>query len=775
MASNRFRDIVQSWADDPAAGDVEVDIIELPRAPAFAEFPPWLPERLVTALRDQGIDAPWSHQVRAWELLAAGRNAVVATPTASGKTLCYNAPAVARLLRDPDARALYLFPTKALARDQEAAVLDLTRRAGIDAAVAVYDGDTPPAERRRARQGARILITNPDMLHVGILPHHANWSDFLARLELVVIDELHQYRGVFGSHVANVIRRLERVARFHGADPCFAACSATIGNPRDLAQAICEQPFEPIDESGAPLGARRFLAVNPQIVDPVRGVRRSAIETAARLTADLVTLGVLTLLFSQTRQGVEIALRYLRERLARAGRDPERVRGYRGGYLPTLRREIESSLRAGEVDAVVATNALELGIDVGELDAVVLAGYPGTIAALRQRAGRAGRRQTPSLAVLVTRSTPLDQFLAREPAYLLEASPERALVQPDNLEILLAQLACAAFELPFDKGERFGATTADETVAALECLVDDGRLTRSGGRYHYVHDAYPAAEVGLRDTAPERITAVDLETGEVVTEVDQRVASRELHEQAVYQHEGRTWLVERLDLDARQARLRPAEPSHYTVPVTRVRLEVDEVRDQQPLGAGVGFRGTGDVVVTEEITGFKRVRFRTHENLGAGPVDLPPRSMETQAAWLAPDTGPGRTLAAIGRDQLTRGLEGLGHALAQVASLRLMCDSRDVAVTVQQAPERSAGERDDAYRPALFLYDAHTGGVGLSEQVFEDAEPILADTARLIRGCPCEAGCPACVGPLVEGESPDVKQIAGALALALAGGEAQRR
>jgi DEAD/DEAH box helicase domain-containing protein len=484
---------------------------------------------------------------------------------------------------------------------------------------------------------------------------------------------------------------------------------------------------------------------------------------------------VLTLLFSQTRQGVEIALRYLRERLARVGGDPQRLRGYRGGYLPNLRREIESALRAGEVDAVVATNALELGIDVGELDAVVLAGYPGTIAALRQRAGRAGRRQSPSLAVLVTRSTPLDQFLAREPAYLLEASPERALVQPDNVEILLAQLACAAFELPFDAREHFGATSVEETTAALECLVDDGRLTRSGGRFHYVHDAYPAAEVGLRDTAPERIVAVDLETGEVVTEVDRRQALRELHEQAVYQHEGRTWLVEKLDLDARQAGLRPAEPPHYTLPVSRVLLEVDDVRDQRPLGSNAGLGGTGDVTVTEAITGFKRVRFRTHENLGAGEVDLPPQSMETQAAWLAPEPGPDQALAALGRDHLTRGLEGLGHALAQVASLRLMCDSRDVAVTVQQAPQRPAGERADEFRPALYLYDAHAGGVGLSEQVFEDAESILADTARLISGCPCEAGCPACVGPLIEGESPAVKQIAGALALALAGEEAQRR
>jgi len=756
-----IRRAIQGWKRDPTSGEIAVEVTEIGRKGEPVEFPPWLPERLVEALRAVGVDAPWSHQLRTWELLAAGRNAVVATPTASGKTLCYNAPVLERLLRDPGARALYVFPTKALARDQEAAIRDLARRAGVDARPVVYDGDTPPQVRRDARSAARILITNPDMLHVGILPHHASWASFFAGLAFVVVDELHQYRGVFGSHVANVLRRLRRVAEFHGADPRFAACSATIRNPRELAEALFEARFEPITDGGAPAGPRSFLAISPQVVDPARGIRCSAIETATRLTADLVREGIVSLLFSQTRQGVEVALRYLRERLEREGRDPERVRGYRGGYLPSLRREIEAALRGGEVDAVVATNALELGIDVGELDAVVLAGYPGTIAALRQRAGRAGRRRGASLAVLVARSTPLDQFLVREPAFLLESSPERALVQPDNVEILLSHLACAAFELPLRDGERFGGLDPGDTLAALECLAEEGRLSRSGGSYHYVHEVYPAGEVGLRDVDGETIVALDVASGEVLAEVDLRAARRELHEQAVYQHEGRAWVVEALDLEAGQARLRPAEPPYYTVPVSHVGLEILELREERALGSAGGKVGAGDVRVTEEITAFKKIRFRTHESLGFGEVDLPPRSMETQAMWLVPARGPQR-------EELARGLEGLGIALAQVASLRLMCDPRDVATAVQQAPTPD-GATGSAIAPALYLYDAHPGGVGLSERSFVDAEQIVADAARLVLGCPCDRGCPSCVGPAPEGDRGEVKRLAAAIATAFVG------
>jgi DEAD/DEAH box helicase domain-containing protein len=772
--STGFRTIVESWAADPTAGEIALDVTQIPRQARTVSFPAWLPDRLITALRDLGIEAPWSHQVQAWEALAANRNAVVATPTASGKTLCYNVPVLSRLLGEPDRRALYIFPTKALARDQEATILALAQLAGIDARPVVYDGDTPPQLRRKARQGSQILITNPDMLHLGILPHHAAWAGFLAGLDLVVIDELHQYRGVFGSHVANVIRRLKRIARFHGASPRFAACSATISNPRQLAESICEQGFELIESSGAPAGPRTFLTINPQVVEPVRGIRRSAIETATRASADLIDSGVLTLLFCQTRQGVEIALRYLREGAARRGHDPARIRGYRGGYLPSLRREIEAALRAREIDAVVATNALELGIDVGELDAVVLAGYPGTIASLRQRAGRAGRRQAPSLAVLVARSTPLDQFLAREPAYLWEGTPERALVQPDNVEILLAQLACAAFELPFDADEEFGAIPAAETRAALECLVDDGLLSLSGNRYHYVHEVYPAGEVGLRDVSADRIVATDQESGEVLTEVDPHTARRELFEQAVYQLEGRSWLVAELDLEARLAALRRADTPYYTVAVSRVDLEVVEQRERRTLGAGAGTAAAGDVRVTETVTGFKKVRFKTHENLGLGDVELPPLSLDTQAVWLTAEPPAGHDLAGLATDRLTHGLEALGHALAQVASLHLMCDPRDVATAVQPAPER-AGDSNGASRPALYLYDVHQGGVGLSEAAFAEAESIVGETARLIAGCPCASGCPSCVGPVPEQGSLDVKQLAGAIASGLASGWTEDR
>lgn len=758
--ADRLRAAVAAWRET-LRGEFAAEVTEPGRGAETAPWPAGLDPRLVDGLASLGIAAPFSHQAECLALLGRGEDVVVATPTASGKSLCCHAPVIDRLLRDERACALYLFPTKALARDQEASLRGLLAAAGCRAGVAAYDGDATAGERSAAKRSARVIVTNPDMLHTGILPHHASFARFFAGLSHVVVDELHQYRGVFGSHVANALRRLRRVAAFHGAAPRFVACSATIGNPGELAEAVLGGPVATVSSSGAPAGPRTLLVYNPEIVDPALGVRRSALKVAARLAADLVERGATTLVFCRTRRGVEVTLRYLRARLAAAGRPAGRVRGYRGGYLPLLRREIEAGLRDGAIDAAVATNALELGIDVGGLDAVVMAGYPGTIASTRQRAGRAGRRCGPSLAVLVAAADPLDQFLAREPAFLFEASPERALVAPDSVDILLPHLACAAFELPFEPGERFGGLALEDTAAALESLAADGALAEARGRYHYVGASYPAAEVSLRSVGGRRVVAVDADTGEPIAEVDPRAARLELHELAVYQHEGATYAVESLDLEAGRARLRAAPSPYYTVAVQSARVRV--VARHGRRSAGGGSRAfEGDVTVVEEIAGFKKIRFETNESLGYGPVSLPPAEMETEAMWIVPGFPPGLD---PGPSAAARGLAAIGVALRHVAALRLMCDPRDFAVAVQGARPEDGGEGGERF--ALYLYDAHAGGAGLSARAFDGIDELLDDAARLVRGCPCAGGCPSCVGPPEEEGAPG-KELAGLL-LALLG------
>lgn len=753
-----MRAAIDHWSRS-LRGDIAVNVTSISRRASTAPFPGWLPKSVERALTSLGIASPYRHQVEAWEHLNSGDDVIVATETASGKTLCYNVPVLSTLARDPHARALYVFPTKALARDQEAAVRLLTSAASVNAPAMVYDGDTPGEVRRAARTEARIIITNPDMLHTGILPHHASWAAFFANLRYVVVDELHQYRGVFGSHVANVIRRLRRVADFHGCEPRFVSCSATIGNPEQLARGVIGSPASLVQKSGAPAGPRTFIVYNPEIIDPVMGIRKSALKTAARMAGDLVERGVVTLVFCQTRRGVEITLRYLRQKLTALNKNPERARGYRGGYLPTLRREIETALREGRLDAVVATNALELGIDVGELDAVILAGYPGTIAATHQRSGRAGRRQGPSLSVLVAGPSPLDQFLAREPSFLMDSSPEVALVQPDNLDILLDHLRCAAFEIPFEPSDSFGSLSVEDTGAILEALEEEGDLSRSGGRFHFVGDRYPAADVNLRSVGERRFVAVDTVTGEPLAEMDMIYARRELHEEAIYQHDGDTYLVEKLDLDTGRADVTAVDPVYYTTAVAQVGLEVVEVRQTRRLHESLV--GYGDATVTEEITGYKKTRFRTHENLGYGPVSLPPYSMETEATWIPSPPGIAESWKP---SALIAACEGTAAAIHQVASLRLMCDPRDLSSLVRPSPE-GHGTPD---APAVYLYDAHAGGVGLCERAYEEIEAIVDDARRLVEGCPCVDGCPACVGPPLQG-APPIKALCSTLLDSLAG------
>ncbi|MBW2463969.1 MAG: DEAD/DEAH box helicase, partial [Deltaproteobacteria bacterium] len=583
------------------------------------------------ALRGRGIEALYDHQATSFELARSGKDVVIATPTASGKSLCYNLPILDALARNRESRALYLFPTKALSRDQEEALRTLMREAGLEHGAITYDGDTPGDARRAARERSGVLLTNPDMLHAGILPHHANWARLFANLDYVVIDELHSYRGVFGSHLANVIRRLTRIAEFHGSKPTFLFASATIGNPREHASRMIGRDVTVIDDSGAPSGPRRVMVYNPPVVNAELGIRRSYLKSAVRIAADLVRAGVPTLVFGQSRNGVEVMLKYLRDRLAEDKIPTDAIHAYRGGYLPETRRKIETDLRAGKIKCVVATNALELGIDIGNLDAVVCAGYPGNVAALWQRFGRGGRREGESLAVLVTSSMPLDQYMASDPEQIVGAPIEHARIDPDNVEILVQHLKCAAFELPFEEGDAFGDVPPTAVSDALGFLAQHQVLHPAPGAsgntvYHWATDAYPASNVSLRSLSWDNFVIIDVESEKNIAEMDWRSTHTMLHEQAIYQHAGEPWQVERLDFDNHKAFVRKVKPDYYTTAMTHTNVSIFEETDGAALSLGgshVVAAGVGEVSVVERVVGYKKIKYHTHENVGYGDVRLP--------------------------------------------------------------------------------------------------------------------------------------------------------
>ncbi len=638
MSTSNLSRLLARWRKDPTVMDSVIHWETSPAREALtAPFPADLHPLLADALRRLGITSLYSHQLQAWQHVRAGENVVVATGTASGKTLCYNLPVADRILREPNARALYIYPTKALAQDQLSALralsdaLDTSSSPPAHLPASVYDGDTATSSRASIRTQARILATNPDMLHTGILPHHTLWADFFRRLRFVVIDEVHVYRGVFGSHLANVLRRMQRVARFYGSAPQFILTSATIANPVELSERLIEAPVALVDADGSAHGARHFLIYNPPLVDRDLGLRRSALIEGVRLSSDLIASGVQTILFGRSRHTVEILLSYLRQEL------PDQsaaIRGYRSGYLPHERRAIERGLRDGSVRAVAATNALELGIDIGGMGAAVLVGYPGTIAATRQQAGRAGRKSEDALAVLVTSADALDQFLAHHPEYLLGRPVEQALIDPDNLLILLAHVRCAAFELPFRQGEGFGRVPAETVAEFLTLLEQAGAVHASQGRYFWTADQYPAASISLRSASANAVV-LQVQTGEnsqTVGEVDFASALWMVHPQAVYLHEGQSYLVENLDLQAHVARLKPFEGDYYTEP--RRETTVQKIAEIEREAARGFSKSYGEVLVTTQVTGFRKVRWFTHENLGYGQVDLPPTELRTTAYWL---------------------------------------------------------------------------------------------------------------------------------------------
>jgi DEAD/DEAH box helicase domain-containing protein len=767
--------VVDRWL---AAGVVREQIVAdrtyPARASSHAAFPETLPPGAAAALRARGIDQLYAHQYQAYASATAGKHVVVATPTASGKSLCFHLPVMHALAADPKARALYIYPTKALSRDQEASLGALLRESGIAQNVGgavVYDGDTPGDARRAAREKSAVVLTNPDMLHAGILPHHAAWAATFQQLRYVVIDELHTYRGVFGSHLANVIRRLRRICAFHGSAPVFIAATATIGNPAAHAArlfGVSESELTLVDQNGAPSGQRRVLLYNPPVVNPELGIRGSCPKRAVRFAADLLKARVPTILFGASRNGVETMLKYLREATAEAHLPEGAVMGYRGGYLADERRRIEKGLRSGEILGVVSTNALELGVDIGELDAVVCAGYPGSVAATWQRFGRAGRRGEDSIAVMVTSSAPVDQYLAAQPSFLLGAPAEEARIDPNNVEVMVSHLKCAAFEAPFEEGESYGDLGAEATRDALGYLVDHGVVhevkarpasataTARKTRWHWAADAYPANHVALRSVAWDNVVIVERRAehdDRTIGELDWRAAQTMLHEQAIYQHDGAQFQVERFDVENHKAFIRYVEPDYYTEAMTYAKVQILDEASKRTVGdASVGH---GDVQVVEKVVGYKKIKFHTHENVGYGDVRLPDLELHTTSAWLTLPDALVAELAeeGIGRAAVVDAMRGLGRALEAVASVALMCDPRDLAVVVEDQPtadELAARPTGAAFAPTLHLYDAYAGGIGLAPRVYEQYDVLLVRARTLIAACGCEGGgCPACVGAVV--------------------------
>jgi len=634
--------LLEFWRRDPDTAPNIFAWRTLPPRPAHTHpFPDGLPAPLFRALLASGIHSLYSHQLEAWAAAQQDQNIILCTGTASGKTLAYNLPVFAELIDDPNARALYLFPTKALTQDQYSNLQSLHQT--LDAwklTPAMYDGDTPQKDRAAIRKNARMILTNPDMLHTGILPHHTNWLNFFTNLKFVVIDEAHTYRGVFGSHVANVIRRLKRVANFYGARPQFILASATIGNPKDLAEKLIEEPVTLIDNDGSARGPRHFLIYNPPLVDESLGLRRSSLLEGVRLAQDLLKNDVQSVVFARTRRSVEIILTYLQENLQqtienRKSKIVNEIRGYRSGYLPAQRREIEKGLRDGSVKTVVATNALELGIDIGGLGASILVGYPGTVASARQQAGRAGRGLESAVSVMVASANPIDQFLAHHPEYFFERSPEQALINPDHLLILLEHLRCAMFELPFQRGEGFGAIPPQIIEEYLNFLVENREAHFSNEKFFWMADQYPAANISLRSTSPRSFVLQTIVDDQALTigTVDGESAAWMAHPGAIYMHEAGQYFVEELDLEQGVARLKPIESDYYTEPLQQTEVDLLSTGASETTPGSV--KNWGDLKITTHVSGFRKKRWYTHENLGDEPLELPPSELQTTGYWLS--------------------------------------------------------------------------------------------------------------------------------------------
>ena len=844
----RVTEVLRAFEERDSRGEVLTAVRRFPaRAAEFADWPGWVRDELRAAYREKGIAQLYSHQAAAAEAVHAGKNAVIVTPTASGKTLCYNLPIINAILENEDTRALYLFPTKALAQDQLAELYEVNQRLEALATreeekerwpvagcrhddgeknedggamegpppekaattnatrtfgVFTYDGDTPSDARRAIREKGHIVLTNPDMLHTGILPHHTKWTRLFENLRYIVIDELHSYRGVFGSHLCNVLRRLQRIAKYYRSEPQFICCSATIANPGELAKRLIENQVEVLNANGAPSGEKIFVFYNPPVVNRALGIRRSYINESSRVAQEFLKRDLQTMVFANSRLHTELLLTYLQQANPHFPGTPETIRGYRGGYLPRERREIERGLREGRIRGVVSTSALELGIDVGSLDAAVMAGYPGTIAATWQRAGRAGRRSGSSCAVLVASSSPLDQFIVRHPDYFFGNTPEHAFIQPDNLEILVNHLKCAAFELPIAPKDKFGDVDTQDLCMRL---AEAGYLHKTGEHFHWTQQAYPADTVSLRSVTSDNFVIIDV-TGqpEVIGEVDFSSALTTVHEKAIYLHGGEQYHVEHLDFKERKSYVKKVDVDYYTdaVRYTQVRvLEIAETArgidsgdpgvgtevfrtkdksaaplqsEEEPEPGSSHSRSHGDVLVRSQVVGFKKIKFFTNENVGAGKLELPENEMHTTSYWLTLERGLVESLP-FSISERQSGMFGLLHAMESVATLLLMCDGRDLGTAIGERPPKAGADGEEFtpvsleeamartakefFEPNLYLFDAYPGGIGFSEPLYRAHELLLNKTRELIAACGCDSGCPSCVGPAGD-LAPRVKEAA---------------
>ncbi|MEM7308155.1 MAG: DEAD/DEAH box helicase [Planctomycetota bacterium] len=716
------------------------------------ELPDALHPDLRRLLAERGLDELHAHQAEAVELALAGRDVLVATPTASGKTLAYTLPVLQALLEtDGAARALWMFPTKALSQDQSTSLNALLAALDRDWHSFTYDGDTPPSVRRTLRDRGHVVLTNPWMLHQGILPNHGKWASLFRDLRYVVIDEVHTLSGVFGSSVANVLRRLVRLARHYGGDPRFLLSSATLREPGSHGERLLGRPVSVVTEDAAPAGEKVFALYNPPLLNPVAGMRANALEEARRLARHVVGPSHQTIFFCNRRTSVEVLTRYLKESAHDLGLRPEEIRGYRGGYLPLLRREIESGLRDGSVRVVVSTNALELGIDVGRLDVAVLVGYPGSQAAFWQRAGRVGRRGGTSLAVLIARSDPVDQFLARHPEHLFGAPRETLGIDPDNLVILSEQLKCAAFELPFRAGDDgapgdFGRSP--HLAGILDYLSEEsGFLHRRSDTWYWMADAYPAQDVTLFGNEPDNVLVFDAESDKAIGEIDREGSITTVHDGAIYQVEGETWKVETFDYENRRAYARRVKSDYFTEAETDTDVRVLRLEEKRARARGGSddedyavYRG--EVHVTTVATLYKKIRFYTRESVGAEDIHLPPEELDTEAFSLTLSPASAEELGLAGGDRAA-GWRGVGRLLRRVAPLFLRCQPSDLGLSTE-IRSRHFG------RPALHLYDRVMGGVGLSGALFRDHRDVLAAALEVVAACACERGCPGCVGTVEE-------------------------
>ncbi len=813
--------ILSVWDKNPEISSNLASWVKTPpKQGDFRDFPGQLEPTLTQNLLAEGIHALFYHQAKAYEILKQGENLVIATGTASGKTLCYNLPVLDTLLKDKNATALYLFPTKALAQDQVKHVQTLigNQKRNGTIHVGIYDGDTPSNHRSDIRNSANILITNPDMLHQGILPHHTNWRRFLGGLRYVIIDEIHTYRGVFGSHVANIIRRLKRIAAFYGAFPQFVMTSATIGNPEELSQKLIEMPVSTLKEDGSPHGEKNFLIYNPPLINEQLGIRKSVLQTSIHLSKQLLAAGRQSLIFARTRRTVEMILTYLQD-----GVDPSTrslIRGYRSGYLKADRREIEDGFKNGKIRLVVATSALELGIDIGELESVLMAGYPGSIARTLQQAGRAGRKLQSSIAVLLAAPDAMDQYLAHHPEYLTERNPEAVLIDPDNLSILLQHLRCACFELPMSVGDRFGQAPQDLIKNLLDVLVANELLVKQGNKYFWIADQYPSATVSLRSssTAIVSLRNVHSEGSELIGEIDASSAPWLVHPEAIYLHEGESYYVEKLDLENGVCELTQKQSEYYTIPSMTTTIEDFQVRAMEDYPNWS--KALGEIRLLMQINGYRKYRWLSNEIIGHGTIDLPPHHLETMGFWInlgpeiiqqlrgdglwlsdANDYGavwPGLRQKILARDGFTcrgcgakpepsqlhvhhlqpfksfqdpvmantasnlvtlchtchqqaelnvrvrSGLAGAGYALRNLSPLLVMCDHEDLATLTEAKSVLNNGN------PAILIYDKISGGIGLSQRLFEQHKMLIQGALEMVSECPCQDGCPACVGPMGE-------------------------